>query len=269
VAAIVSVGFDHERQLGTTIAEIAREKAGIVKPGAELVLGRLPREAEDVVEAAAAAAGVAPRRVRDVAVDARRAGDRFEISARTAAAAYGPVRLALAGRHQVDNAVVAILLLEALAARGHAVRAADIETGLADARWPARLDWIEDAGGRMLVDGAHNPAGAQALASYLIESGHGPLPIVFGVMQDKAIGAMVAALAPVARPLIATRAPGGRAAEPADIAAHAAALGLEVLVEPEIGAALARARAAGDPICVAGSLYMAGEVLARLGRAPE
>lgn len=267
-AAIVSVDFDHERQLGTTLAQIAGEKAGIVKPGAELVLGHLPPEAEAVVESAAAAAGVAPRRVREVAVEARLAGDRYEITARTAAAAYGPLRLALAGRHQVDNAIVAILLLEALAARGHAVSAAAIEAGLAGARWPARLEWIEHADGRVLVDGAHNPAGARALASYLIESGRSPLPIVFGVMQDKDVGAMLAALAPVARPLIATRAPGGRAADPAVIAARAASLGLEAVVEPVIDAALARARVAGNPICVAGSLFMAGEVLARLGRTP-
>ncbi len=267
--AIVSVDLDHERQLGSTVAEVAAEKAGIIKPGAGLVVGRLREEAERVVEAAAAAAGVVPRHVREAVVEAEPADGSYTVSVRTAIGSYGPVRLALAGRHQVDNAVVAILLLEALAARGHDIPGSAIETGLASARWPARLQWIEDRGVRVLIDGAHNPSGARALASYLLESGHAPLPLVLGVMQDKAVDGILAALAPVARPLIATRAPGGRALDAESLARRAASAGLEAVVEPDLDAALARARRGVRAIAVAGSLYLAGAVLERLERAPE
>lgn len=269
VVAIVSVDLDHERQLGATIAEVAAEKAGIIKPGAALVVGRLPAEAERVVDAAAAAAGVAPRRGRDATVDVEAAGGSCAITVRTASGTYGPVRLALAGRHQVDNAVVAVLALEALAERGHRIPASAVEAGLSSARWPGRLQWIEDGDGQILIDGAHNPAGARALASYLLESGLAPLPLVFGVMQDKAVDGMLAALAPVARPLIATRAPGSRALDAESLARHAASFGIDVVAEPDPVAALARARQGRRPVAVAGSLFLAGAVLEHLGRAPE
>src|SRR5690606_34496471 len=131
------------------------------------------------------------------------------------------------------------------------------------------LQWIEDRGALILIDGAHNPSGARALASYLLESGHAPLPLVLGVMQDKAVDGMLAALAAVARPLIATRAPGGRALDAESLARRAASAGIEAVAEPDLDAALARARQGAGAIAVAGSLYLAGAVLERLGRAPE
>jgi dihydrofolate synthase/folylpolyglutamate synthase len=182
---------------------------------------------------------------------------------------YGPVTLALRGRHQVGNAVVSVRALEALEECGTPIGAEAIACGLSSAVWPARLGVYARPGDRTLVvDGAHNPAGAAALAEYVRDEWPPGLPLVFGAMRDKEIPAMLAALRPIAKPLIVTAIPGLRAAAPADLAAQAAAAGIErVLVEPDVDAALSRAWREGPIVAVAGSLYLAGEVLAREGLA--
>jgi len=262
--AITSIAFDHEAYLGDTLARIAFEKAGVVRPGLPVVTGMLPAEAFDVVQAIARERGaslvVAPEGCR---VDARRASGLTELTIDTPAHHYGPLRLALRGRHQVDNALVVVRLLEALDGAGVRVGADAIVAGLETARWPARLSVHERPGGRrLLVDGAHNPAGAGALAAYLAEEWPAGLPIVFGAMRDKRIGEMLETLAGLARPLVVTTAPGRRAAEAMEIAAVARAAGIGgAIVEPDVRAALDRAWAAGPDIVVAGSLYLAGRVL--------
>ena len=268
VTAITSVDFDHQAQLGTTLSAIAGEKAGTIKPGVPVVVGPLPDEAREVVETVARAQG-APLvdAMAGVVIDARPDHGRYQVTIATPTGRYGPLRLALAGRHQVDNAVVAVRVLETAAARGLPVSPTAIECGLTEARWPARLEQLDTPRGRIVIDGAHNPAGARALASYLQDAHPGGLPLVVGVMGDKAADEMLRALARVARPLVLTRAPGGRAADPHDLAAIArlVAPGVAVLVEAEIDAALACAWSHGPLIVVAGSLYLAGNVLARLG----
>jgi dihydrofolate synthase/folylpolyglutamate synthase len=268
VTAITSVDFDHQAQLGTTLSAIAGEKAGTIKPGVPVVVGPLPDEAREVVEAVARAqrAPLVDARA-DVAIDARPDHGRYQVTITTPTRRYGPLRLALAGRHQVDNAVVAVRVLETAAVRGLPVSGTAIESGLTEARWPARLEQLETPRGRLLIDGAHNPAGARALASYLQDAHPGGLPLVVGVMGDKAADLMLRALTRVARPLVLTRAPGARAADPHDLAAIARSVapGVAVIVEPEIDAALACAWSHGPLIVVAGSLYLAGNVLARLG----
>lgn len=274
VTAITSIDLDHQAQLGNTLAAIAREKAGIVKPDAALVVGDVGPAAGAVIDQAAALAGIVPAHVSDSVVEAQSIRGRYEVVIRTPVAEYGPLRLALAGRHQVNNAVVAVRVLEMWRARGHGLPHEAVVHGLTDARWPARLEWINTAGGRVLVDGAHNPAGARALASYLADAGSGPLPLVFGAMRDKDVDEMLAALAPWARPLVLTRASTTRAEDPCVLARHAAAAMAphqvpgqpagEIHVEPTLESAIARAREYGSPICIAGSLLLAGEALALL-----
>ena len=272
VTAITSVDFDHQAQLGATLAAIAAEKAGTIKPGVPVVIGPLPAEARAVVDDIARAQG-APvvDASANVHVDRQPDGGHPLVTITTPTRQYGPLRLALAGRHQVDNAVVAVRLLEVAAARGIAVTADAIARGLADVRWPARLEELATPRGRVLIDGAHNPAGARALASYLADLHPAGLPMVAGMMADKALEEMVATLARMARPLVLTRAPGARAADPrhlADIARVVAPV-VDVLVEPDVELALARAWSRGPLIVVAGSLYLAGDVLARLGPSIE
>ena len=273
VTVITSIDFDHEAHLGTTLEAIATEKAGIVKPGVPVVAGRLPLRAIDVVRAAATRAGADVIEARaQSGVTTRNTGDgHIDATIRTSRGEYGPLVLGLRGRHQAQNAAVAVLALEACGDEGIAVPREAIVRGLAEARWPARLDLIDVGRRSLLIDGAHNTSGAQALAEYLHETYPAGLPLIFGVMADKAVRPMLVALSASARPLILTAAPGRRAADPDALARVALSLTMppEVIVERDVSRALELAWQRGDVAAVAGSLYLAGDVLARIGRAPE
>ena len=273
VSIITSIDFDHQAYLGTTIESIASEKAGIVKRGVPVVTGSLPPAAAAVVDAAARAAGASVTTTEaDCTVVAHPGPDGAYVATfQTSRASVGPITLGLRGRHQVENAAVAVLALETLRGVGFPVAPSHVEAGLRDARWPARLDLIALGSRRLLVDGAHNPAGARALAAYLRDVYPEGLPLVLGVMADKDIAPMIASLAPHARPLILTTAPGRRAATARDLATLAEGVASEapVLVEDDLGAALALAWSHGATVAVAGSLYLAGAVLALVGHEPE
>jgi dihydrofolate synthase/folylpolyglutamate synthase len=193
-AAITSIDLDHTELLGPTLADIAREKAGIIKPDLPVVVGETKVEPRAVLEAACV-----ERRARfigafeGVRLDVRMDDGRAVIGLATPADRYQNVRLALRGRHQAANAVVAVRLLETLAASGVHVARDAIVHGLTAVVWPARLELLTAAAlGRpdrqVLLDSAHNPAGARALAEYLAEWHPRGLPIVFGVMRDKDVG---------------------------------------------------------------------------------
>jgi dihydrofolate synthase/folylpolyglutamate synthase len=177
--------------------------------------------------------------------------------------AYPPMALALAGRHQVQNAVTALRTLEALPecldrpiAREAIVRA------LEHAEWPARLETRHAGGITLLIDGAHNPAGARALASHVRETFGHPLPMVVGVMRDKDLESMLRALTGAASVLFCTAPRSTRAATPSELAtlARSVAPGLDVVAVDDPLVAVRRAATHGGPVVVAGSLYLAGQV---------
>jgi dihydrofolate synthase/folylpolyglutamate synthase len=187
VGAITSIGFDHQQHLGHSLAAIANEKAGIIKPGMTVVTGVLPHEAREVIEAVAGDRGahilVAPENVR---VEAMLEDDRTVLEVNTPDGEYGPVRLGLRGNHQIGNAIVAIRLLEAARVADIHVPRAAVERGLRDVEWPARLETIDLGRGLWaLLDAAHNPDGARALAAYIRDRGSVRPTIVLGVMRDK------------------------------------------------------------------------------------
>jgi dihydrofolate synthase/folylpolyglutamate synthase len=251
IAAIVSIAFDHERHLGTTLSAIAFEKAGIAKAGVPLVIGRLPREAAARVAAVAAEVGA-------TIVDAH---------ATTAARRYPPLTLALQGRHQLENAAVAIAIMERWSAMVSPVPTEAIVAGLTKCEWPARLEWLRvPGGGELLIDAAHNPAGAAALASYLQDSGSPKLPIVFAAMADKDLGGMIKALEPVASMFVATTVPHARARGAEEMAAaiekHTGSVRVIAAPTPEL--AVARALEHSPRAVAAGSIYMVGPLRARL-----
>jgi dihydrofolate synthase/folylpolyglutamate synthase len=251
IAAITSIALDHERHLGHTLSEIAFEKAGIAKPGVPLVIGRLPKEAAVRVATVAAEVG-AP------IVDAH---------ATTGGRRYPPLTLALPGRHQLENAAVAVAILERWSVLMSEVPTEAIVTGLTECEWPARLEWLRmPRGGEVLIDAAHNPAGAAALASYLEDSGGPRLPIVFAAMADKDGAGMITALAPVASMFVATSAPHARARSADDMAAEIRkhAPGLDVIAVAPAEAAVARALEHSSRVAAAGSIYMVGPLRARL-----
>lgn len=262
--AITAIDFDHEAWLGSTLEAIAREKAGIIKPGVVTVLGPNPPEVDAVVAAACADAHAPLVRAADAIVhDFGLVDGHARLMVRTARAKYRGMTLGLAGRHQVQNAMVAIRLLEELSAsRTFRVPATAIRAGVEHVVWPGRLERIRREGVDLLVDGAHNPAGARALTAFLDEVYGRRLPMVVSIMADKRVDAMVAALARGAAHLTFTAPDTPRAARPADLAEVAARVAPECPVacreRPED--AVRHAASLGSPVVVAGSLYLAGEV---------
>jgi dihydrofolate synthase / folylpolyglutamate synthase len=246
VTAITSIDLDHQAQLGNTLASIAREKAGIVKPGVPLVCGPVAAEARRVIEDVCAALGAPVIHVDEPLLAAR---------------GLGTVELALPGRHQRSNAAVAVAILDQLADQGVAVSDSAMRTGLTDAVWPARLERLSYRGRDVLLDAAHNPAGARALASYLREIGWSGVTLLFGAMRDKDAAAMVAPLAPLCARIICTTAPTPRAASASDLASslrETVGAGLPVLAIDDFAVALDRAVSTGDRTVGTGSIFLVG-----------
>jgi dihydrofolate synthase/folylpolyglutamate synthase len=247
-AAVTRIALDHTAILGGTLAAIAREKAGIAKPGMEIVLGpAMPREARDTIDEVARAAGA----------------HTFAIDEDTEARAFvdGGAQIGLAGEHQRDNARIAWRLAER-AGLGERARA----EGIAAVRWPARLERIETEDGEVLLDGAHNPDGAESLARYLRSEGHrrDEIAMVFGALADKAWPEMLDVLAPLAASRVYVAPAGGprSAAVPAEMAARHAGDVAGTMAE---AVALARKRAGPfGLVVVCGSLYLVGEARALL-----
>ena len=265
-SAITSIAFDHERHLGSTLAAIAGEKAGIARREVPLVLGAVPPEARAVITAAAAAAGAPLIEAALVEGEVRISRGVATVRYRGAMGTYPPVRLALAGRHQVANAATALRVLEVVAARGLTVDTDAVLTGLSKARWPARLEWLRTRDGDVLIDAAHNPAGAEALASYVEDAGVAPLPIVLAVMRDKDLASIVRPLARVASRFVATQVPTARSWTAAGLGERLSELlpGVAVDVEPDPRAAIERTLAGSPKAVAAGSIFFVGPLRAAL-----
>lgn len=264
VGAITNIDFDHQQYLGDTLAAIAAEKAGIARPGMTLICGERRAEPFAVIaDICRDRQAVCLRADDGVTCAEQRAHGVSTIEVTTPAGRYGPVALALRGRHQVSNAIVAVRVLEALDAAGVRVPAQAIEAGLREARWPGRLEWLDLPGGRrVLLDAAHNPAGAETLAEYLRDAEPAGLPMVLGAVRDKDHGGMLRALLPCATTVVITEAPTPRAMPAADLAAMARAVrpDLPTLCEPDPAAAIRRALGLSPRIVVAGSIFLLGAV---------
>jgi len=267
VTAITSIAFDHEQYLGHTLGAIAAEKAGIIKPGVAMVVGQVAEEARVVIADIARERGapLVPA-FEGVSADRVRAtpGQPTRIHLRTPARDYGEVMISLRGDHQIGNAVVAVRILEQLHDLGIEVAAAAIVDGLARVSWPGRLEHRHLPDGReMILDAAHNPAGAATLAAYLAETFAEKPPLVFAAMIDKDVRGMFEALLPAVSTLVVTRSSIARSADPATLAAQAIAIAphLPVRVESIRANALAAAWASSPRIVVAGSIFLLGDVL--------
>ncbi|MCU1336203.1 MAG: FolC bifunctional protein [Bryobacterales bacterium] len=241
LTVITPIDFDHEAYLGHTIEAIAGEKAGILKPGVPAVFARQRPEAARVLEARAAELRVPVTRaeqfeIHDLHIDAR--GSRFS-----------GIVCPLAGEHQVDNAVTAALALRALGVS---------PAGIAEARWPGRIEHVSP-NPDVILDGAHNPAGARALARYLERFYSGRrIWLIYGAMRDKAIDEVAGVLFPIAAELVLTAPNTSRALRPEALAEFAGRGHIEANVEAAIG--YARSSAADeDVIVITGSLFLVGE----------
>ena len=259
-SAIVSVDFDHQELLGETLGAIANEKAGVLRAGRTTVVGPMAPDAREAIEREAQRVGA--RLV--IATDGVRVTERGDLlDVATPAATYGAVR-PLPGAHQRANVLVALRLLECAREAGVPVDLGAASEAIAATRWPGRLQHVP-GDPPLLLDGAHNAAGARALADYL--DGRGDVVLLFGAMADKDVTAMAQALFPLARAVVLTRVDMERAASPDELARRARVRGTRIVQQPDIGEALEGARALARPdatVVVAGSLYLVGAVLGRL-----
>jgi dihydrofolate synthase/folylpolyglutamate synthase len=273
---ITPVSFDHMQYLGDTLAAIAGEKAGILKPGVPAVVAAQLPEALRAIEARAEAVG-APLLVSGSQWQAY--GERGRMVYQDEAGLLDLPLPRLLGRHQIENAGAAIACLRALPDLKADARA--IEAGLREVEWPARLqrvtepplsDWAPP-GAEIWLDGGHNPAGGAALAEALaaLEEKHPrPLHIVCAMLASKDADGFLKNFAGLAERLTAVPIPGGHAGTaPEDIAALARGLGMPATTAPDIAQALRLSRngTAAPRILVTGSLYLAGEVLRMLEEA--
>jgi dihydrofolate synthase/folylpolyglutamate synthase len=259
VSVITPIDFDHEEWLGDTLAKIASEKAGIIKPGVPVVSAAQQSDAEKVILARAA---------------------ECEAPLEFVTASYDRSPIALRGDHQKQNAAVAIAAIHAAKIE---IDDKAIARGLVSIDWPARFQkWDE----RTIIDGAHNPAAARVLAETWREIfGDQKATLILAVLSDKNLRSICEALFPMADSVLLPKIRSERAADPkilADVLANvicragASPAGNPesvrgcptILITPSFAEALALARAKPNPILITGSLHFAGEVLAYLNGEP-
>ncbi len=305
VSVIADISLDHQKFLGDTVGEIAREKVGIIPPGGVVVTLPQLAEANDVIgntilELGARAVNAVPY-VPPVSPGSSEylvpsieeenlAGGQEPLTATVAKegakvakkyiyryplAVLGKeilVETPLVGRHQLRNVALAIATAVELHQQGlNGITAKSIESGVRETRWPGRFQVIAARPGwpEIVIDVAHNPAGAWALRSALSERYEDrPLIFVFGAMRDKAISEMTEILFPLAERVIATRPENPRAASPEEIQQAAARTGVEVEAVEDVHSAVERARVlakAGTVVVITGSIYLVGEVMGSVG----
>jgi dihydrofolate synthase/folylpolyglutamate synthase len=271
VSVITPIDHDHREFLGTTLAEIASAKAGILKPGVPAVVAFQDSEALAVIEAEAEAVG-ARLILQGRDFDAHQ--ERGRLVVQFGDRLYDLPPPGLAGAHQYANAGLAVVAALAL---GRAEIDADaISKGVFTAAWPGRLqrlsagplsDLAQARGADLWLDGAHNPHGAQALARFAagLKARDGrPVTLIVGLLANKDWAGVFEALAPIRPRIVTTGFDAPTAADPAQLAEAARDVGLEAQAAPNVTAALNLALAAEGPaphVLIAGSLYLAGEVL--------
>jgi dihydrofolate synthase/folylpolyglutamate synthase len=240
VSVITSLALDHEKWLGNTLGKIAGEKAGIIKPRVPVVSAPQQSEAEEVIRVRAAECGAPVQFVNEI---------------------YQDSPVALRGEYQKQNAALAIAAVHAANIR---LGEKAIVQGLAAIEWPARFQkWGE----RTIIDGAHNPAAARALAQTWREVfGDQKATLVLAVLSDKDLRGVCEALAPIAGSVILPKIRSERAVAPAELAKIFSSItpSLPHSISSTIGDALTLARAKPSPVLITGSLHFAGEVLAHL-----
>jgi dihydrofolate synthase/folylpolyglutamate synthase len=256
ISVITPIDFDHEAFLGSSIESIAAEKAGIIKDGRRVVFAQQRPEALSVLERKALEMNAPVThssvwRIESLEID--RVGSRFVLAADEEI----PIECPLAGEHQVENARTAVTALSVWGLSAVAIR-----EGIARAEWPGRLEQIAE---NFILDGAHNPAGAKALAQYIrrfyVDE---PVRMIYGAMRDKAVDEVTNTLFPRAAEVIVTAPNQPRAVNPEALAEMIEHPNLKTT--PSLIDAIALARAAPMPTFITGSLFLVGEARALLGR---
>ena len=252
ICAITPIDFDHEAFLGNSLDQIAGEKAGILKPGVPAVAAPQRPEAEAVIAGRAREVGSS--------VDFVRADEFFDVHLDRKGCRFGfrgaEIQCPLAGAHQIGNAATASAVLQKLRISSEGIR---------QTRWPGRLEVVSSSP-EIILDGAHNPAGARALAEH-IERFYRDRPVwlIYGAMRDKSVEEITEILFPVAAHVIVTApAYGPRALRPEAVVDTADHPSIEAAVDMPDAIRKARSAPAGAAVFVTGSLYLVGEARALL-----
>lgn len=265
VAVITNIDLDHQEFLGTTHAAIAWEKAGVIKPGRPVVSACVHPEAAEVIRRRCAEleAPLIETAALSRLANLRHREGRYEFDFALDGDYFSNLILPLLGRFQVENAVAAVTAAWQLRQEGMKITHAAILEGLRHASWPGRLELIHDRP-LVLLDGAHNPAGARGIAAFVQEHLAGRrLRLVFASMRDKAIGEISEILFPLAEEVYLTRPEQPRAASPEEILAAARCRTPQIVLEAEPVRAFARAYHASTPedvVLAAGSLFLVGAI---------
>jgi dihydrofolate synthase/folylpolyglutamate synthase len=263
VSVITGISLDHQNYLGNTLSKIAGEKAGIIKDGVPVVSGCSAPEPRRVIANRAREVHAPLRETfRECEIrNTREMRGRYSFDLRTPRREYKRLRLALAGEHQVRNAILAVMAVEALAS--FRVKHGDIRSGLANTRWAGRLDEYQSRR-RTLLDGAHNPEGAMLLREFLIKANEREIHFVFGAVRDKNIRGIGNAIFPLATSIHLTPLANARSTDPRDIAAMHQRFSRRIRLHSGMREALRSAWADCSPkglVVVTGSLYLVGELL--------
>jgi dihydrofolate synthase/folylpolyglutamate synthase len=266
VAIITSIDFDHENFLGHSIEEIAREKAGIIKPGCPVVSSVERPEARGLMARRCAELGARLIEVESAwqvgAVTSADGMYRANVRSTLSRATFA-IEPALAGRFQIRNALAAATAAQALASRGFRITDEAISRGIASVRWPGRLEKLADHPA-LFLDGAHNPSAARELRQFLEEnfSGRG-IVFVYGAMRDKSVDEIASVLFPLADAVILTQPRQSRAISAPLLAEMTAGLAKEMRIISDPAEALEHALELArrdDAIFVTGSLFLVGEL---------
>jgi dihydrofolate synthase / folylpolyglutamate synthase len=284
LSVITDIALDHQNFLGETLTEIAREKAGILRPHTPVITLSQTPQANDVIgnailsldaKAVSAVPYVPPVSPNSAQYLVPGAHEKAGYVSRYRLQVLGKeitVETPLVGRHQLRNLALAIAAAEELSRTEFpGITAATIETGIRETRWPGRFQVLPATADHpeVVFDVAHNPAGAWALRSTLSAAYEDrPLVFVFGAMRDKAVGEIAEILFPLADRVIATQVENPRAATAAEIREAASRVAVDIDDAPDVPSALVQARAAAGTqglVVVTGSIYIVGEAMRTLG----
>lgn len=268
VSIITSIDFDHENFLGHSIEQIAMEKAGIIKPGVPVVSAASNPKANEVIRRRCDDLGarlVEVDKLFRLDADACHAVDGYYsfVVAEALAKESIDVRLSLAGKFQVQNALTAIAAARLLAEQGYAIGKSAIQNGLAETRWPGRLEKLQSHPD-VYLDGAHNPSAAKALAGFIAENLAGrKIWLIYGALRDKAVDEIAGVLFPHVAEVVFTEPSTSRSISAAQLAEMAAHHAKHFSIVPSAEQALDQVlpeAAADDVIFVTGSLYLVGQL---------
>ena len=261
VTGITNISMEHQEYLGNTLSHIAREKAGVIKRGVDVVTAVTQPRIIDQLQAVAEERGAPFRRVgRDVKYRSTPSGLHFFGQSRT----IKGLRLGLRGIHQARNAALALGMMERIETKGFPLSTDQIREGLKKADWPGRMQIIRE-NPTILLDGAHNAAALKALARTIrSDFSYDKMILVIGIMADKDIGALLRAIVPISDRVLYTQPVYSRAADPGVLMEKARPLNIPGEIVPSLAEALKRAEAlaaSNDLIVVCGSLFTVGEAL--------